>query len=69
MGKLVHQESTGLTHFAHEGVEALPVFIAVEQQLPSVALQATTLSHARGAPQGCRTASYSFIHLNMLLVI
>ena len=27
-----------LTHFAHEGVEALPMLVAVEQQLPHVTL-------------------------------
>ena len=52
MGKLVQQEAGGLTHFTHEGVEALPMLIAVKQQLPHVTLQhhhLTSSLHARRA--------------------
>ena len=34
----MHHKQRGLTHFTHEGVEALPMLITVKQQLPHITL-------------------------------
>ena len=66
IGKIDGLQCSELTHFTHEGVEALPMLVAMKQQLPRVTLHREQCQYQgmphRNSPELC----YIFVHQNRL---